>query len=607
MKITSTLVFLVACLQLHSQEILTSADKCYKEKNYACATENYKKAIEQKVYTSNNHATILYRIGFGLGELDKTEEAISYFKQALEIKPDMGDAYWSLAGNYYNRKEYQLASENYGKAIGFFKEKNDLKTLYYWRAKSYNALEKYNDALTNYNLAIAIDSNNANYHASIGDTYYNQKRYNDAIKSYQRSIFLRDNDKKVMAARYYWLGQAYFELSKYQDALIAYRGAIEYDPGYKNGYWGIAAVYYKQEKWPQAIEEYTKTMSYYKDDTASMKDLYYYRGRSYSFNNEVAKAIADFDALLKIDPGYRNAYWQKSSAYYRNKKYKEAIPLYTRTIELYKGENNSLDDLYFFRGNSYLQLKDTAKAREDFLKALEFNKNLLDPNVGLGDISFANRRYYEAKDYYAKGLSGYKTDSAELSKLYFRRAFAYLMTGVGTSGKSDLETSIKYDSLNKEAHRYLGEVNFTAGYYYTALNEFDKAVRLYKNVKDSLPKMYTYRGMTNSKLGKYKEALLDYEQADKLKPNSVDIIAGIGQLSFETKEYARVVSSFTKAITLYKPSQVNELAFAYYARGRGHYELKDKEKAKADFEKALSYVPNYTEAQKWLETVNRTN
>jgi tetratricopeptide (TPR) repeat protein len=223
----------------------------------------------------------------------------------------------------------------------------------------------------------------------------------------------------------------------------------------------------------------------------------------------------------------------------------------------------------------------------------------------MGHLSFASQKYYEAKDYYSKGVSGYLADSAEIAVAWFRKGFSNLITGVGNTGKTDLETSIKYDSLNKEAHRYLGEVYFTAQYFYLAASEFDKCIRLYKNVKDSLHKMYSYRGMSYSRLAKYKEALADYEQADKLKPNQLDYVVGIGQIAFETKDYNKVITTFTKAIGLYKPDKKNELAFAYYARGRAHHELKSKEKAKKDLEKAIELVPTFADAKKWLDTVTK--
>jgi tetratricopeptide (TPR) repeat protein len=608
LKTTATLLLLLFSAAAYAQEVLANANKCYTDKNYQCAADNYKKAIAEAKYQEKDKATVLFRIGYALGELKNYEEAIRYFKESLTVNPDLGDAFWSMGGNYYAMAKYEEAIESYGKAIALFKDnKNSLKTLYYWCGKSYYGAEKYADAFNNLQLALAIDSNNIDYIVTAGDAAYMTEKYGEAERYYQRSIAIGDKEKRIMSARYYWLAQSHFQQQKYEPALSAYKGAVEYNPDNKDALWGAAATYYSQSKWSDAITYYTKTISYFKDDTASMRDLYYYRGKSYSGNKDYGKAMADFDAALRINPADRGVVWQKASVFLTQKKYKEALPFYTNAISLYNGEKNSLDDLHYFRGFCYLQIKDSTNARLDFQQSLTYNYNLIEPNIQMGHLSFAAGKYYEAKDYYNKGVTNYKTDSSELSRIYFRKGFSNLITASVYTGKDDLLTSLRYDSTNKETHRYLGEVYFTNSNFNLALQEFDKAVYFYKNVIDSLHKIYSYRALCYSQLKKYKEAVSDYEQAEKLKPKAVEYITPAGQLAFEIKDYPKVINAFTKAIALYKPAQKNELAFAYYARGRAHHEQKDKAKAKKDMQKAIELVPTYKEAITWLETINKSN
>lgn len=605
-------ILITAIVLLHlataAQDPVKDGNKCYEEKNYSCAIDNYKKAVAEKKYAAQSYPAILYRIGQSHFELKKYEQAIPYFKDAVAANPNLGDAYWSLGGTHYAMKEYEKAADSYSKAIELFKdEKQNLKSVLYWRAQSYYSQEKYESALSDLKRAIAIDSSIANYHAKAGDALYSLEEYDQAIGYYLKSIELGSTDRKVTAVRYYWLGEAYLKEFLYDKAIAALKGSIEYNPDYGHAHWALAAAYYNLRKWPDAIAGYTKALSYFKDDTLSTRDITYYRSISHMEAKDYAKAIADLDAIVKRNPNDRTAIWQKATVLDKQKKYKEANVIYTTLIDLYKNEKSNLGSLYYYRGKNLLQMKDTVKAKADFMQALSNASYLTGPNVQMGHLSFAEKKYYEAKDYYGKGVSGYWADSAEIAVAWFRKGFSNLITGVGQTGKSDLETSIKYDSLNKEAHRYLGEVYFTAQYFALAASEFEKCIRLYKDVKDSLHKMYSYRGMSYSKQGKYKEALADYEQADKLKPNNIEYVVGLGQIAFETKAYDKVIAAFTKAIGLYKPHQKNELAFAYYARGRAHHELKSKEKAKKDLEKAIELVPTFADAKKWLDTITKSN
>lgn len=94
--------------------------------------------------------------------------------------------------------------------------------------------------------------------------------------------------------------------------------------------------------------------------------------------------------------------------------------------------------------------------------------------------------------------------------------------------------------------------------------------------------------------------MADFNEALKLKPNETPYLFRVGQLQFELKDYTKAKDSFTKLTGLLKQDNKNDLALVYYCRGRCWMELNDKEKARADFSKALGYVPNYDECKQWL-------
>lgn len=587
-----------------AQETLVAANKCYEEKNYACALEQYKKSLDAKAFQEKDRATILFRIGYSSSETKKREDALSYFQQAIAINPNYSDAYWSMAGNYYNMGKFDKGAESYSKAISLLQNnKNDLKTLYYWRSRCYSSQAKYDKALTDLESAIAIDSSAASYFVEAGDASFNIEEYEDAITYYNKSIQLGDESKIVISDRYYWLGQSYFNLEEFDEALSAYKKSIEFDPGNDMAHWGMGGAYYNLEEWNDAVAAYTITLPFYKTDTTSQKSLYYYRGRSYVGLKQYDKALADYDAILKIDPAYREAAWQKASTYVKMKKYKEAITFYTKTIELFKGQKANLDDIYYFRGYSYLQLKDTVNAKSDFLQSLALNNKLREPNIQMGHISYAAKKYYEAKDYYSTGSAGFVADSAELATIFFRKGMSNILAGdtYFYTGKDDLLKSLKYDSTNKEAHRYMADAYYRQSNFSSAEMELTKCIRLYKNDKDSLPVMYIYRANARSQLKNYKGTLEDYEQSDKLKkiilPDNVNAMA---QFAYEIKAFDKAITYFTRVIPLYKADQKNELMFAYYGRGRAELELKQKAKAVADLKKSLELTPGNKEIQDWL-------
>ena len=143
MKPCILVLFFLACVHAKAQEV-EAANKCYDAKDYQCASDNYKKAIDGKKFDPKDQALILFRIGYSQGELKNYDEAVKYLKDAIAADSEFGDAYWSLGGNYYSLEKYDLSIENYTKAIRLFNNDNQsLKALYYWRGKCYTNTGKY--------------------------------------------------------------------------------------------------------------------------------------------------------------------------------------------------------------------------------------------------------------------------------------------------------------------------------------------------------------------------------------------------------------------------------------------------------------------------------
>lgn len=605
MKISVFSFCLLIALQAIGQDPLVVANKCYSEKNYECASEQYKRVVNEKKYAQDQYADILYKLGYALAQLKRNEEAIKYLKDASAVSPSDGNTYWSLGWVYENMENDEMAAENYSKAINYLRNNpKSLKTLYYSRGNAYYAIKKDSLSLLDFQEVIKLDSTVGSYYAGAANAAYSLKRYTDAAKWYQKSIQLADTSKKVMSARYYLLGQTFFKQLKYEDALTAYKTSLQVNPSYGSAQWGTAAVYYNQKKWTDAAREYGKAINLYTIDTASLRQLYYLRGKSYNESKELNKALADLESALKINPNYRDALWERASIFYQQKKYKEAIPDYSKAIELYKGDNASLDDLYYYRGYCYIKTKDTASAKLDLALSLSLNYSTAGPNTQMGNIRYAEKKYADARNHYSYGISDHAADSAELSRIYFRKGYSNIFSGTNYfyTGKEDLLKSVKYDSTNKESHRYLADVYYAEKYFSLAEAEMDKCIRLYKNIKDSMPMMHIYRASSRWQQKKYAEALADYEQSDKLKKfTDPERVKAMGQLAFEVKDYPKTISIFTRLIQMYKQEQKNELMFAYFGRGRASLELNKKEPAVADLKKALELLPGNAEIKGWLD------
>jgi len=82
--------------------------------------------------------------------MNKTDSAILDYRQAIQINPQYAEAYTNLANIYFMQQNLPLAIENYTKSVEIKPDGNT----YLNRSKTFFTLNKYQEALDDYNKAV---------------------------------------------------------------------------------------------------------------------------------------------------------------------------------------------------------------------------------------------------------------------------------------------------------------------------------------------------------------------------------------------------------------------------------------------------------------------
>jgi tetratricopeptide (TPR) repeat protein len=184
-----------------------------------------------------------------------------------------------------------------------------LPIAYKQRGVTYREMERYDDALGDFNRAIELDPSDSLVIALRGMTYRAMKRYDDALGDFNRAIELDPSDSWAIAHR----GEAYLAMERYDDALGDFNRAIELDPS-DSGAIALRGLTYR------AMERY--------DD-----------------------ALGDLNRAIELDPSKSWAIAQRGEAYRAMKRYDDALGDLNRAIEL-----DPSDDDYFARRAEIRQL-----------------------------------------------------------------------------------------------------------------------------------------------------------------------------------------------------------------------------------------------------------
>jgi len=239
----------------------------------------------------------------------------------VELKDAEGLFY--LGNAFYNRELFESGIECYDESLKL----KEYAEAYYNRGLAYTKLNQHEQAMEDYDRAIALNPNFAEAYYNRGNAYAKLNQPERAIKDYDRAIALNPND----AAAYNNRGLAYAELNQLERAIKDYDRAIELNPALAEAYNNRGNAYAKLNQHERAIKDYDKAIELNPNYATK---AYYNRGLAYAKLNQHERAIEDYEKAIELNPNYAEAYYNRGAAYAKLNQHERAIEDYEKAIEL---------------------------------------------------------------------------------------------------------------------------------------------------------------------------------------------------------------------------------------------------------------------------------
>jgi|WetSurMetagenome_2_1015567.scaffolds.fasta_scaffold00035_70 tetratricopeptide (TPR) repeat protein len=192
------------------------------------------------------------------------------------------------------------------------------------------------------------------------------------------------------------LGNAYYVLKQWDDAVAAYQEALRIGPGnaaYRNT---LGNICYDSGKYPEAIEHYKKTIGLSPEIAVYHANL----GLAYYALKQWDDAVAAYQEALRIEPdnaAYRNTL---GNICYESGKYSEASEHYKKAIEL----SPEAAVYHANLGLAYYALKQWDDAVTAYQEALKIEPGNAAYRNTLGNICYDSGKYSEASEHYKKAI-----------------------------------------------------------------------------------------------------------------------------------------------------------------------------------------------------------
>jgi len=226
--------------------------------------------FKQSVEKDPEYAEAYYYLGMCYLRLDQCQESIRPFQQAIRIQPELAEAHRCLGCAYADLGHYHNAIEQFKQAIYMTNIKHDLGTAHRGLGWSYYNLGQYEKAVEEYKKALSFDPSFGNWlHLRLGDCYLKLGLYHRAVEEYEMPAWPISSfeGEKIQAMlplmqfencdiSYYNFGLAYYNLSRYREAVTWLKKTISLTPKYTLAHYYLGASYLMLGDREGALEEY---------------------------------------------------------------------------------------------------------------------------------------------------------------------------------------------------------------------------------------------------------------------------------------------------------------------------------------------------------------
>jgi len=228
-----------------------NAERAYSQGVAQLSRDDYTRALpyfEQAVDLDPNYAEAWYQAGYSYGALGRYQDALKASKQAAKLRPEWPEAFVNIGASNFALGDFKEAAEAYRSAIRLDDDNPETQYAY---GLSLNKLNKGDEEILAYRRAIALKPDHANSLEKLGQAYLKKKRWNDAVNTFNQLLIYKPESKT-----YNYLGEGYYELEKFEEALTAFNNAVGYDADFDQARYNLGRAYVKLKRPEMAQVQY---------------------------------------------------------------------------------------------------------------------------------------------------------------------------------------------------------------------------------------------------------------------------------------------------------------------------------------------------------------
>lgn len=554
---------------------IQKAKELYRKNNFASALRQFEIIAETTDQQSELYSEACFFKALCALKMDNTnaEELITGFVTDFPASPYKNQAWFELGMSQFEHKKYASVLRSY-KQVNASVLNNDERIKYHYQSGySYFALEKYDEAATEF---FGIKDVNSMYAAP---------------------------------ARYYWAHIHYLK-ENYQTALTEF-DKLKDNPSFAKVIpFYISQIYYKQEKYSEVVNYTVPLLE--NVDANEQPGLAKIIGDSYFHLHQFDKAAGYLELFFKSgDRKGREENYMLGYCYYLNREETKAIPHLENAS---KGNDKLAQNAYYHLADCYVVTTDKNKARAAFEAAsnMDFDEKIKEDalfNYAKITYELSYSPFNETIKAFDKYISLYP-DSERNDAAYDYLVKVYMSTSNYRDAIASIDKiKVKSPSIKKAYQRvtfYRALENFNNLNYEAAIGFLDKSLENGQYNRDLEARSNFWKAEAWYRLQYFNKAIEGFNKFLR-SPGAISLPEyqtahyNLAYAYFKLKDYDSASSWFRKYVTNNELNRSEKVADACNRLGDCYFIIRDYEMAVNYYEKSYQmklYDPDYALFQK---------
>jgi tetratricopeptide (TPR) repeat protein len=522
-------------------------------------------------------------------QLGQTDQAVNYFKSALEVDGSFLDAIENLERIYGQRAQNRELADILTRKVNALSDATEIANTKLRIAGLYEA--NLGDPMKSaqvYREVLEIDGANLQAMRGLVRVYETLQQWSDLVKILESELDVVTTERERIEVLMHLARLQEEQFLKADIAAQRLEQVIEIDTNHEEAFVALARNYRKLRQWLELINTYERHISAALERDTKIQ-LYASIAQVYSDEiDDADRAIDAYRNIVDLDDTHIDALDSLAKLYDKQGDATQAIEFMTRVADLTQDSKQRVEAYYRIGKALDEKLGDRVSAQDRYEMALDIDPSHVASLASLRVIAIDNGDYDRAARFLDQ----------EQSYTAAPRQRARLLVELGRLRDERLGD---HDSavLSFEAAREADEENEDAAIplvdHYIQVQEWAKAEPLLdllirksgKRDRGEQQDLQKKLGLACASLGKDDKAFKAYSAAHQLDLTDQETIRGLAETAFKLKDWGNALTNFQKVLTSLGEDETEARADVYFKLGCIKREQGQAKQAINNFEKAL--------------------